>query len=234
MIFDCYLAMTASEIESTYATPEKMAWMACQFSPYNTGISNTPPSLPPGSIIILNDFIPIYNHDPQLISKQIAQLCDTFDASGVLLDFQRPFSAKYQAVAQSILNKLSIPVAVTESYAPNLSCPVFLTVPPLDTTPDQYFSKWKHRDIWLEIALESVKIDIYADKTQICFIDKPDNIKCYIEDKSCFCHYYAEKKEDHITFQLTRTADDLSKLIDKSIHYGVRKIIGLYQEFENL
>ena len=43
-----YFAMTAAEIRGCSALPAGIAWMACHFSPYGTGLSNLPPELPEG------------------------------------------------------------------------------------------------------------------------------------------------------------------------------------------
>ena len=74
MAIPLYLAMTAREFRICKTVPANMAWMACHFSPYGTGLSNLPTSLPPGSMIILNDRTPICGHDPELIAAQLKEL----------------------------------------------------------------------------------------------------------------------------------------------------------------
>ena len=59
-----YLAMTAAEMAGTAPLPRYMAWMACHFSPYSTGLTNRPAKLRQGSLLILNDRTPIHCHDP--------------------------------------------------------------------------------------------------------------------------------------------------------------------------
>ena len=84
-----YLAMTAAEMRNISQFPEKIAWMACHFSPYSTGISNLPQTLPAGSLLILNDIIPFHGHDPQRIAHQLTDCLEQHNCAGVLLDFQR-------------------------------------------------------------------------------------------------------------------------------------------------
>ena len=72
-----YLAMTAEEIATTDILPEHTAYMACHFSPYGTGLTNIPESLPKNAILILNDRIPFCGHDKALIAKQLAQLMES-------------------------------------------------------------------------------------------------------------------------------------------------------------
>ena len=42
-----FLAMTAAEFRKKEDLPDKIAWMACHFSPYGLGLSNLPQRLPP-------------------------------------------------------------------------------------------------------------------------------------------------------------------------------------------
>ena len=53
-----YLAMTGVEIAAAEALPENIAYMACHFSPYGTGLTGAPEVLPKHSMLILNDRIP--------------------------------------------------------------------------------------------------------------------------------------------------------------------------------
>ena len=88
MAIRSFLAMTAAEFATAGTLPEYVAWMACHFSPYGTGLTNLPPTLPPGSLLILNDRIPICGHDPERIAGQLLQTAETTQCTGVLLDFQ--------------------------------------------------------------------------------------------------------------------------------------------------
>ena len=76
MPIPCYLALTAAEFANANQLPEKIAWMACHFSCYGTGLSNFPEDLPGGSVIILNDRTPPDKHDPQRILEQLQQLVE--------------------------------------------------------------------------------------------------------------------------------------------------------------
>ena len=84
-----FLAMTAAEMHSCASLPEKVAWMACHFSPYGLGLSNLPKTLPPGSLLMMDDITPPQGHDPDLIAAQLEECVQKFQCSGVLLDFQR-------------------------------------------------------------------------------------------------------------------------------------------------
>ena len=67
-----YLAMTAAEMAGNSVLPDRMAWMACHFSPSGVGLSNLPHWLPPGSLLILDDSTPIHDHDPQRVASELS------------------------------------------------------------------------------------------------------------------------------------------------------------------
>ena len=126
-----YLALTAPELSATEELPKHLAYMACHFSPYGSGLSNFPQNLPEGSMLILNDSTPTGGHDPQLIGKQLAEGSQQLGCSHILLDLQRPVDELTYRIADAIVSAVSCPVAVSEGYAPQLNCPVFLSAPPL-------------------------------------------------------------------------------------------------------
>lgn len=234
MLFDCYLAMTACEMEKAKKMPPRSAWMACHFSPYSTGLSNLPTWLPPRSIIILNDRTPIYRHDSTVVAQQLNILCKEFDAEAVLLDFQRPFSDEYKAVVLNVVNTLAVPVGVTETYASIPSCPIFLPPPPLLCKPAEYFKVWQGREIWLEAAMETKQLTITADNMRINNASHPESGNNFFVDQNLMCHYMMEIADDHITFLLNRTYGDLIKVAELASQMGITKVIGLYQELGDL
>ena len=80
-----YLALTAAEMLA-HTDFHPIAWMACHFSSSGPGLGNLPPQLPPDSIVILDDSIPLTDQDPHRIAAQL-QLLEPL--AGVLLDLQR-------------------------------------------------------------------------------------------------------------------------------------------------
>ena len=132
MPIPCYLAMTGGEFFNADQLPDKVAWMACHYSCYGTGLSNLPPSLPEGSLIIVNDRTPPCGHDPALITEQLLQLWEAFKPIGILLDFQRSEYSENRNISLAISDALPCPVAVSDLFAQDLPGPVFLSVP----TPD--------------------------------------------------------------------------------------------------
>lgn len=228
MPIPCYLALTAAEFANTTLLPEKIAWMACHFSCYGTGLSNLPKQLPEGSLIILNDRTPADKHDPSRILAQLSELEDTLKPDGFLLDFQRNDMAFNKKIAQILTEELSSPVGVTAQYAEDLNCPIFLEPPPLHMALTEYTASWAGREIWLDAALETRTYTVTADG---CKIEDADNT-CLPEpvfmEESLFCRYHTELLEDAAIFTLQRTKEDLNALLEQI--FGISRAVGLYQQ----
>ena len=121
-----FLAMTAAEMRSCSVFPEKIAWMACHFSPYGTGLSNLPKDLPSGSILMVDDVTPPHGHDPNFIAQQLSHYVEKFQCSWVLMDFQRWNCMETEAIAKYLTEALPCPAALSACYAKDLDYPVFL------------------------------------------------------------------------------------------------------------
>ena len=140
-----FLAMTGGEFALCPEKPANLAWMACHFSPYGTGLSNLPQALPKGSMLILNDRIPICGHDSQQIAEELAQAAEAMECDCVLLDFQRADNDETAAVVDAVLQTVGQPVGISDLYAAGLSCPVFLSAPPLTVTLTDHTAPWQDR-----------------------------------------------------------------------------------------
>ena len=160
MAIACYLAMTAAEMRMACQPSAQIAWMACHFSPYGTGLSNLPKALPPGSVLMLNDRTPIHGHDPEWIGKQLRQSVQNLGCRGVLLDFQRPEQKETAALVSYLVEKNAFPLAVSQSYGAELDCPILLPPVPLDLGLETYLMPWQGREIWLELALDGMEITL--------------------------------------------------------------------------
>jgi len=217
-----YLAMTAAELSACQQLPEKVAYMACHFSPYGTGLSNLPEVLPKGAMIILNDRIPIYGHEPNAVAEQLVQLCKTWEADSLLLDLQRA-DDHTPAVIREILKQACCPVGVSELYAKDFDCPVFLSSPPLHIPPGEYYAPWEPRELWLEAAPEHYSYAITEQDCQLQSLQPEAPLPC----PELFCHYGFHKEPNRLVIGLERTREDLQKLIGDS---RITKAIGLYQQ----
>lgn len=232
MAIVCYLAMTATEMRMVCQPAAQIAWMACHFSPYGTGLSNLPKALPPGSVLMVNDRTPIHSHDPEWIGKQLVQSVQNLGCRGVLLDFQRPEQKETAALVSYLVEKNAFPLAVSKSYAAELDCPIFLPPVPLDMGLETYLMPWQGREIWLELALDGMEISL----TETGAVRKP--LEWALQqsgqkEERLHCHYRVTVTEQQAQFYLWRTTEDLQDLLAEGESLGVSAGVGLYQELGN-
>lgn len=225
-----YLAITAPELSTAEVLPKHLAYMACVLSPYSTGLSNYPQSLPEGAVLILNDSTPAGGHDPKLIGGQTAEISRQFGCSGILLDFQRPDNALTFQIAEEILSSVSYPVAVSEDYARELDCPVFLSAPPADCRLDRWLSPWKDREIWLEAALDARTVTLDKTGSWVHPANPCDPDLLPHRSQQLHCHYKTEVASVQVHFTLQRTKEDLKAQLQEAESLGVTMAVGLYQE----
>ncbi len=225
-----YLAMTASEISGSSVLPERTAWMACHFSAYSAGLSNCPASLPGGAMLILNDSMPVQDHDPALVAAQLCQAVEQTGAEAVLLDFQRPGSNAAATAVRALLDALPCPVAVTESYADALACPVFLSPPPLRKTLEAYLAPWQGREIWLEAAYGAEIVTVTPEGSQCAACPLPEEEALWHEDAALHCRYRMELGSDTAHFTVFRDTACLDAMLEHAQALGVTCAVGLYQE----
>lgn len=231
MAFPLYLAMTAAEIAGCAQLPGRVAWMACHFSPYGTGLCNRPTVLPAGSMVILNDRTPIHGHDPDLIAAQLADIEAALRPSCFLLDFQRPDCPETAAVAKAVTEAVSCPVGISDLYAKALACPVFLPPVPPHCLPHEYLFPWQGREVWLELDHGCEQITLTESGPQFDYLQKLDETDCPHADPELHCHYKTQLADDRIILSLCRTAADRQALMEAAFSLGVTQAVGLYQEF---
>ncbi len=225
-----YLAMTAAEISKNENLPDHMAYMACHFSPYGTGLANLPQALPEGSMLIVNDRTPPMGHDPILVSEQLQMIAEVCSCSRILLDFQRPGDPVTESIVRAVLEKAPCPVGVSEVYAQASSHPVFLPPVPLQLTLAEYITPWQGRDIWLEAALDAISITVTDQGSSYAPCMPPLTALPHF-DRELVCHYGTTLTADAAIFTLQRTYEDLQKLMaDERIACSV----GLHQELKGV
>lgn len=231
MTLPFYLAMTGAEAASLGALPEQMAWMACHFSCYGTGLSNLPAYLPEGAAAILNDRTPICGHDPIRIAGQLAQLVTDFGCSGVLLDLQRPGVEETAKLCAHIVNALPCPVGVSEFYANGLDCPVFLSALPPGVALVDHIRLWQGREIWLEMAVDT-RVALVTEagcRWEQGALTAPEE-PCFSEP-ALHCRYHWYSDDEKAVFTLHRTREDIPALLEEAEGLGVTRVFGLYQQF---
>ena len=225
-----FLAMVAVEMRNISALPPKTAWMACHFSPYGPGLSNLPRTLPPGALLILDDVTPPHRHDPTLVAEQLSECVETLQCCGILLDFQRKGCAETKAIAKHLAEALPCPVVLSDSYAEDLDCPVFLPSVPPSVPPEVYLSPWQSREIWLEISLEGEILTLTEQGCERAPLPCPDPDATGFFDETLHCHYSIETNETSARFTLWRTKEDVLELLEDVESLGIASAVGLYQE----
>lgn len=225
-----FLAMTAGEVLAAEALPQRLAWMACHFSAYGTGLSNLPKSLPEGSMLMLNDRTPVCGHDPQLVAKMLCDTAERFRCDSILLDFQRQDCPEADNIIEAVLKQASRPVGVTTGYAKDFDCPVLLPPVAPHVPLSEPLAPWKGREIWLELAAEGTQITVTTEGSQytpLPFCEPPETAH---KEEALHCHYEITVEEDRILFQLGRTEEDLTSLLKEAKEYSVTRAVGLWQE----
>lgn len=224
-----FLAMTAAEIRNCGTIPEQICWMACHFSPYGLGLSNLPASLPPGSLLMLDDITPIHGHSPEVIAVQLIRCVRMLQCSGVLLDFQRPCVMETKNLAMHLSQALPCPVAVSQLYAEDFDGPVFLSAPECHVPLQEHLKPWQGREIWLEGSMCGETITVSAEGTQVTPLPFCEETEGFAE-QTLHCHYRASIRDDRAEFTLWRTREDLDALLEEAASLGIPTAVGLYQE----
>lgn len=223
-----YLAQTSAEFASSAPKPQWLAWMACHFSPYSTGITNLPRHLPRDSLLILNDRTPPQGHDPKAVCQALLETAQRFSCRGILLDFQH--HGCDEVVSEAV--KLPCPVAVTERYAAAFDCPVFLSSQPLSKPLKEYIKTWSGREIWLEAGLGYEEITVTEKGSTFSQLQPSENEEYPFYEEYLHCRYRTEITDDQIRFSLYRGKKELSSLLDEAESLGITLAVGLYQELK--
>lgn len=177
-------------------------------------------------MLIVDDSTPVVNHDPVRITKQLTDLVSALRCSRVLLDFQRPGEARTADIAKAIVQTLPCPVGVSEGYATEMNCPVFLPPLPLHLPLAEYIAPWQGRDIWLEVMPACSVYTITKDGCKKGFCKSQGTFPHF--DESAYCRYRIEITDDAVHFSLCRDQEELALLL-QSTH--VDCFVGLYQDF---
>ena len=211
-----------------------MAYMACSFSPYTQGLSGIPSALPEGAMLILNDRMRCQGHSPDLVTGQLQEAVARLGCESVLLDFQRPQSPESDALVSRIVQSLPCPVAVTEGFAAQLDCPVFLSPAPLHLPLADHLAPWQGREIWLEAALGQTEILVTTEGTTAAARFPSERLDGGFYEETLLCSYQTKIGTDRVTFTLFDTPETLEKKLELAASLGVTRAVGLWQELGNL
>lgn len=222
-----FLAVTAGELGKIREKATPIAWMACHFSSYGRGLSNLPPVLPPGSLVLVDDWNPIRGHDPQRIAGELAELGEACRCAGVLLDFQRPPSPEGREMVAELEKRLPLPLIVPVAYAAKTHCALCLPTPPCHVPLSEYLAPWQGREVWLELTGEGETILVTESGSTV---SPGGQGREGFLDAALHCHYRLSMGQERAGFTLWRTLPDLAALAGEAEALGVRGVIGLWQE----
>lgn len=230
MFSQVFLAQTGGEMEGFLA--DNVAYMACHFSPYGKGLSNLPDMLPKGSILLLDDSTPPDGHDSKVVETELKALIERVGIAAVLLDFQGEILSESLDMARHLTNALPCPVAVTEGYAKELGCPVFLSPTPVNMAISDHIERWLPQGVYLEIAPMATCFTVTEKGCTSLPLHCIEALP--LADERLHCHYNVEVFPDRAVFTLCRTKDDLNTLVRDAKRLGVLGTVGLYQELSQL
>ena len=232
MATEVYLAMRSEEFDAFEHPSAKPGWLDCHFSSEGPGLSGLPHVLPPGSLLVLTDQLSFRDHDPDLITEQLHQTVTTLDCAGILLDFEKMEQEELPALANILVSSLPCPVAVSELYAREIDCPVFISPCPHHVPLSEHIAPWAGRKIWLDLARNAEVIEITSSGT-IVSPDPREDIQCDEHwDKNLHCHYHIEITGNSVRFMLRRAKEDMIALLQEAKKLGIQNCIGLYQEWK--
>jgi hypothetical protein len=167
-------------------------------------------------------------HDPDWILWQLSSLISRLGCASLLLDFQRQDISGQQELAHLLVKALPCPVGVSELYAAELPCPVFLPPLPPDRLLSEHLTPWQNREIWLEAALEGITLTLMESGCSVeALFDFPEDGQA---DNKLHCHYTAGITGKSAIFHLWRTRQNLDTLLAEAETLGVTKAVGLWQE----
>lgn len=228
MVFHPFLAITAAEMALIPEPSFPVAWMACHFSDSGK-LANLPAALPPGSILILDDWIPPKLHDPKPIAAQLAQVAESLGCSQILLDFQKPGNPLASKIVQEAA-ALPFPVIVSDVYARDAACSVLLPPLPLTVPLEEYLQPWAGRNIWLEMAPDCCTATVTEEGCAISPCENGAPLPYF--DDVLACRYGQQIQPNALQFTLQRSKPELESLMQLGHNLGVSGFIGLYQQLK--
>lgn len=234
MVLPLYLAMTAREMTSAASLPALTGYMACHFSPGGPGLTNLPGDIPAGGLLILDDRMPFQGHNIPRIAEQLEEILRRGAFDSLLLDFQRPGIPEEGQLARALEEALPCPVGVSHPYVDYTLGPVFLPPVPPDIPVGNYLSSRKGREIWLEAALDALRLTLTSGG---CTAESLPDAQEEASDIPCprlHCRYRGEIRDNAALFTFRRTPDDLRALLEEASRLGVTRAVGLWQELSFL
>ena len=222
-----YLAMTQGEFAAAPVLPGKPVWLGCRFSPEEGTLTSLPP-VPSGALMV-NDSLPFSGCNPDHIIHTLRQHSPV---EVLILDFQQPGIPEQQTLVLELVREMDFPVIVSDSYAQNLSCPVFLSPCPHHVHLKDHIAPWKGREIWLDLAMDASCLTLTKEGCAVSPLPCGAAAERSFADERLHCHYRAETGDDFARFILWRTREDLQHLTREAEGLGIKALVGLWQEWQ--
>lgn len=227
MGFPQYLAMTAAESALHPVVNHPVARLGCSFG--EKGLAGLPETLPPDSILILDDRVPMTDQPAAEIANVLEKTLTRFSCRGLLLDFQRPEVHAQRALAAYLYGRLPVPMAAPPGYAPE-GCPLFLPPIPPDTAVETALAPWAGREIWLDTTLAEQTLHLTAAGCTASENLQPGPADGFYDQALC-CLYRIQQTDDGFLFRLSRDLRCTQALLERAAKLGLTLAIGLWQEF---
>lgn len=222
-----YLAKTERETLLYPDDAGPIAWLGCSFG--KNGLTGLPEVLPAGSLLVLDDSVPMADQSIPDIADALQQTLAKFSCCGLLLDFQQQGCAQQRTLAEYLAAHLSHPIAAPQEYAPK-GCALFVPPVPPEIPIETYLAPWAGREIWLDMALSVRTLHLTAAGCSVSDDAESDPTGDFYDESLC-CVYRIQKTDDGFLFRLARDHRCTRALLDRAAGLGVTAAVGLWQEF---
>ncbi len=227
MALELYLAMTESEIREKSAPLTRIAWLTEGFHRETGELEGISALCPEGAMLTVTDGGGLDGVEPDAAIQTLLKAVEDYQCESILLDFQRPGSQAAAELTKKIVSAVTCPVGVSEAYAVEGGA-VFLPPVPVDIPVEEYLSPWQGREIWLELSLEGKCATV--GESEVSWQPLCEPVSPPHEEEVLCCHYSLKTGEHEAVFTLSRTGEDMKKLMARAEAFGVTRAVGLFQE----
>ncbi len=235
MSIPMFLALTAEEFSQNPSLPCRPAWMSVHFSSKGPGLSNLPPQLPPGSMIILDDHIPWKDHSIESICKDLTEALLRAGVYGLLLDFERQPTEETTLLARAVTEcckELGVTLGAPANYIFDEDTALFVSPLPCNIPAESLKSQ---RKLWLDISPVCHCIKMSKDKAWESPATYPPRSKTEKHeihwDDTLLCSYFTESDDDTLKITLFRDTEDAWRLLKRLDPARVQLALGLWRDF---
>lgn len=217
-----YPVVTAEDFSCFPPGEQPIAWLGMHFSPQDSSITAVPSSLPPNSILILDDRVPPPEQGCGKLLLQLESIIGRLSPEGVYLDFQRPGLSSSRRFSEAFRERFPALTAVSHYYADKSSPIVVLPPPPLYQDLQKFIEPWQGHTVWVEQAPTEWKLTV----TEKGMKPLETAISAHSHGNYCpvLCSYYSiQTSTDRAVFTLWTTEESLRSQSQLLQALGVQK-----------